>query len=125
MLFDVLFWIYLANTTLLIVHEIDSAYWKEWELFKMPGGAGFFMLLHIPLAAVIIYGFYQVSQQSTAGLIFALLVALGGVLAFVIHFYFIKKGRPEFNTPVSLIILYAILIVSLAQIGITLYLMIA
>jgi len=25
--------LYLANTALLIAHEIDSAYWKEWELF--------------------------------------------------------------------------------------------
>ena len=30
--------LYLANTALLIAHEIDSAYWKEWELFHLPGG---------------------------------------------------------------------------------------
>lgn len=26
-------WLYLANATVLITHEIDSAYWHEWELF--------------------------------------------------------------------------------------------
>ena len=31
--------IYLINATLLIVHEIDSAYWEEWKLFGLPGGA--------------------------------------------------------------------------------------
>jgi hypothetical protein len=45
-MFDLLTWIYLVNATLLIVHEIDSAYWKEWELFKLPGGAGGFVILH-------------------------------------------------------------------------------
>ena len=23
-------WAYLLNSTLIIVHEMDSAYWKEW-----------------------------------------------------------------------------------------------
>ena len=35
---DILFWVYLANAVLLIVHEIGSAYWKEWDLFRLPGG---------------------------------------------------------------------------------------
>ncbi|MHA1463081.1 MAG: DUF6713 family protein, partial [Candidatus Heimdallarchaeota archaeon] len=30
-----MFWLYMVNAVLLILHEIDSAYWKEWELFKM------------------------------------------------------------------------------------------
>ena len=34
---DLLVWLYLTNAVLLINHEIDSAYWKEWELFKLPG----------------------------------------------------------------------------------------
>jgi hypothetical protein len=50
------------NAILLINHEIDSAYWKEWELFKLPGGIGGFLILHFPMllvstlqAAVTIY----------------------------------------------------------------------
>jgi hypothetical protein len=31
---DLLFWLYLVNSVLLINHEIDSAYWKEWDLFN-------------------------------------------------------------------------------------------
>lgn len=26
-------WLYLLNAAALITHEIDSAYWREWELF--------------------------------------------------------------------------------------------
>jgi hypothetical protein len=32
---DLIFWLYLTNAVLLINHEIDSAYWKEWEIFKL------------------------------------------------------------------------------------------
>lgn len=35
---DLLLWLYLTNAVLLINHEIDSAYWKEWDLFRFPGG---------------------------------------------------------------------------------------
>ncbi|MFA9496698.1 MAG: DUF6713 family protein, partial [Candidatus Bathyarchaeota archaeon] len=48
--------IYLINATLLIVHEIDSAYWEEWKLFGLPGGLQGFLLIHIPLIALILYG---------------------------------------------------------------------
>ncbi len=30
--------LYLANATLLVVHELDSVFWREWELFRLPGG---------------------------------------------------------------------------------------
>ena len=46
---DRLLWLYLTNAVLLINHEIDSAYWKEWELFRLPGGIAGFLLLHSPL----------------------------------------------------------------------------
>jgi len=31
MMWQGLLWLYLANAVLLITHEIDSAYWKEWD----------------------------------------------------------------------------------------------
>ena len=31
--------LYVVNATLLICHQIDSAYWREWELLRVPGGA--------------------------------------------------------------------------------------
>ena len=44
-----LFWIYLVNVVLLILHEKDSTYWKEWNLFHLPGGLTGFLLIHFPL----------------------------------------------------------------------------
>jgi hypothetical protein len=121
---EILFWVYLLNAVLLINHEIDSAYWKEWDLFGLPGGITGFLLIHFPLLALILYGLVLVYQFTTAGLILSLALSLGGVFAFTIHSYFVKRGREEFSTPVSRIILIATLFVSLFQLVITLYVLI-
>lgn len=120
---DLLFWLYLVNSVLLINHEIDSAYWKEWDLFRLPGGITGFLIIHFPLLFFILYGLVQVFQRSFTGLIFSLIVCVGGIFAFGIHLFFIKKGREAFNTAISLFILSSVLIVSLVQFAITLYLL--
>ena len=121
---DLLLWLYLANSVLLINHEIDSAYWKEWELFKLPGGPTGFLLLHFPLLLLILLGLILVYRYSSWGLIFSFVLCFGGLFAFAVHTYFLKKGRQEFNRPISKFILVAILIASLVQLAATLYVMI-
>jgi len=122
-MYKILFWLYLFNSVLLINHEIDSAYWKEWDLFKLPGGITGFLVIHLPLVFLILYGLILVCQHSFAGLIFSLVLSFAGVFAFTIHMLFIKKGRNEFKAPISIFILIATLFVSLAQAGITVYLL--
>jgi hypothetical protein len=121
MVSTVLFWLYLINTILLIVHEIDSAFWKEWELFKLPGGIGGFLIMHFPLLFLILYGLVLVAEQSFAGLIVSLVLSAGGIFAFCIHTAFIRKGRHEFNTPISQFILTLMLGVSTIQAAVTIY----
>jgi len=122
-MFQTLSVLYLINAVLLINHEIDSAYWKEWELFNLPGGINLFLILHFPLLFLVLYGLILVYDQSFAGLIVSLIVSLGGLFAFFIHTWFIKKGHHQFKTAVSLFILMSTLIVSLVQGTLTLYLM--
>ena len=119
-MFEILFWLYMVNAVLLITHEIDSAYWKEWRLFKLRGGSTGFMLLHLPLVFLILWGLVLVFQHS--GLVFSLILSLCGIFAFTIHTIFIKKGRDEFKVPVSQFLLIATLCVSLAQAACTIYL---
>jgi hypothetical protein len=112
---DVVFWLYSANATLLIVHEIESAYREEWKLFRLPGGISFFLIVHLPLVFLILYGLVQVEQASLAGKILSLVLALAGIFAFSIHTYFNSRGHPEFKTPISITLLAATLCVSVAQ----------
>jgi hypothetical protein len=116
---NLLIWVYIANSTLLIVHEIDSAYWQEWKLFKLPGGLTLFLVLHIPLAILVLVGLLLVAQGNFAGLIISIVLGLMGIFAFSIHVFFLKRGHPEFKTPVSIFILIATFVLSILQLGVT------
>jgi hypothetical protein len=119
-MFELLLWLYLINAVLLIVHEIDSAYWREWEMFRLPGGVTGFLLLHLPLLFIVLYGLVSIVRQSFLGLFFSFIVCLGGLFAFAIHTYFLRKGGKEFNKPVSKLILILLLLVSIPQLIVTL-----
>ena len=115
----ILFWIYLINATLLITHEIDSAYWEEWRLFGIPGGINTFLLLHLPILFFVLYGLILIYENTLAGLIFSFIVAISGIFAFSIHTYFMQQGRDEFKTTISRLILFSTLIISILQLVIT------
>ena len=116
-----LIWIYVFNAVLLIVHEIDSAYWQEWKLFKLPGGITFFLCLHLPIVFIILYGLLLLYQNTLAGLIISLILGISGIFAFSIHTAFIRRGRSEFKIPVSIAVLVATLFFSILQVIATVY----
>lgn len=122
-MYDTLFWLYLINSILLINHEIDSAYWREWKLFKIPGGITTFLILHFPLLFLVLYGLILVYSRTFGGLVISLIVGCGGLFALLIHTYFIKKGHNEFRKPISIFILVSTGIISIAQILLSIYLM--
>jgi hypothetical protein len=123
-MFRALLWIYLLNAVLLIDHEIDSAYWEEWKLFKLPGGISLFVVLHLPLLAVVLYGLVLVERMAVGGLVISLVLALSGLFAFTIHRIFIRQGHDEFTIPTSQFLLWATVIMSIAQLGVTVYLLV-
>src|SRR3990170_2403138 len=63
--------LYLLNTALLSTHEIDSAFWKEWELFGLPLAAG-------GVFAFAIHGYFILTghREFTLPVSMALLVAI-------------------------------------------------
>jgi hypothetical protein len=122
-MFEVLFWFYLINLVLLILHEMDSTYWKEWNLFHLPGGLTGFLMIHFPLYCLGLYGLVPLSRGIQAGLVYSLVLSLAGLAVFAIHTWFLRKGHPEFNVPASKIILWATLGISLVQAVITVYLL--
>ena len=123
-LWELLFWLYLLNASLLLVHEMDSAYWKEWELFHLPGGLGGFLLIHALLIAVVLYGVHEIAMVTDAAPWFSLGLAGVGLFAFTIHTVFLVKGHDEFRSKVSIGILLATLLVSLLQAAVTVAVMV-
>jgi hypothetical protein len=96
-------------------HEIDSAFWKEWNLFALPGGIQGFLIVNFLLMLVALVGFRNVITGKKSGYYFALLLAGSGILAFSIHLYFIVKGHQEFTLPVSIVTLIIVFFVSMSQ----------
>jgi hypothetical protein len=115
--------LYLANLLLLTTHEIDSAYWQEWNLFGLPGGIQVFLLLNLFVLLLAIIGYRQLLLGARGGVWFSLALAAAGLFAFVVHGYFILAGHPEFTLPASLVVLSLTAIVSVAQIAVALVLL--
>jgi hypothetical protein len=108
-------WLYLVNATLLATHEIDSAFWHEWELFRLPGGIQLFLVLNLLLLLVVFFGFRRVVLWQRGAKAFSFLLAGAGLFAFSIHMIFIAGGDPAFRLPLSVALLFGTLIVSIAQ----------
>lgn len=107
--------LYLLNSALLATHEIDSAYWHEWELFYLPGGITFFLLVNLVLLWIVLLGCFQVIVGGPAARWFSYGLAAAGIFAFTIHMIFLAAGHDQFRTPVSIGLLMVILLVSLTE----------
>jgi len=97
--------LYVVTLALLVVHEIDSAFWREWDLFGLPGGIQPFLVANFALLLPFLYGLVRLSRSPRAGAPFSVALACAGVAAFGIHTYFLLRGRPEFRLPASLAVL--------------------
>lgn len=110
-----LLWLYLLNAAVLVTHEIDSAYWHEWELFGLPGGIQVFLGLNLLLIIVILYGHQALALGRVSGFVLSWVLVGGGLLAVVIHVYFLLQGGGAFRLPASLALLVTTFVLSLAQ----------
>lgn len=97
--------LYIVNATLLLLHEIESAYEKEWEILKLPGKITGFLLLHIPIIILIFYGLIEIEKESTIGLIIGIIMGICGVIPFIVHKIIVRK-KNHFTLLISDAIIY-------------------
>jgi hypothetical protein len=97
--------LYILNATLLLLHEIESAYEKEWELLKLPGKITGFLLLHIPIILLIFYGLLEIEKNTSVGLLFGIILGIGGIIPFLVHKMLVKR-MGHFNLMISNTIIY-------------------
>lgn len=96
------------------MHEIDSAYWHEWQLFGIPGGIQVFLVVNFALLVPFLYGLVRLARDLRAGAAYGIALSLAGLGAFAIHATFLIQGHPEFRLPASLATLGLALCTSLA-----------
>ncbi len=105
--------VYLVNATVVICHEIGSAYWSEWELFRIPGGASVFVALHLIIIPLLLIGLVQIAQHGGLARVISLAIGGAGLLGTVAHLAFLASGDPRFRTRFSIGLIAALGVTSL------------
>jgi hypothetical protein len=95
-----LIFFYILNSTLLLLHEIESGYVKEWEILKLPGRITGFLLFHIPIVFALFYGLYAIIQYPQTQQIISIIAGIAGFIPFLVHKIIVRR-KEYFNMPIS------------------------
>lgn len=90
-----------------IAHQIDAAYWQEWEMFGLPGGIQLNLLMNLALFVPLLAAARHVYARTRHARVCALGVALAVGLILPIHLGFAIAGDRNFALPVSIAVIVA------------------
>lgn len=105
--------VYIVNATLVLVHEIESAYEKEWVILKLPGGLTGFLLMHIPIISLLFFGAIAIDRKMPIGYLLGMISGVGGLLPFLVHKILVKR-KEHFTSGISNIIMYSSIITGIS-----------
>jgi len=106
---------YFLTLCLLVLHQIDAAYWHEWEMFYLPGGVQGYLAFNIIAIPIVILGYKHIVLRSNKAVFFARICAALGLLTFLIHGGFALAGFEQFHLPLSMAIILGCLVASVWQ----------
>ena len=112
--------IVVLNLSLLITHQVDAAYWHEWEMFLIPGGIQFFDIFNLVVFVILLACFISVIQRKKSGFVSSLIIAAVSGVVLPIHTGFALAGFNEFSLPISIAAIIGTFIASLWQLVLTL-----
>ncbi|WP_373889601.1 DUF6713 family protein [Massilia sp. MB5] len=93
---------YFATLLALIVHQIDAAYWHEWDMFGVPGGIQGFLVFNGCAVGALLWGYRSVLLQRPSARIWSKVCGMVGLGTLAIHAAFAFTGRHEFALPLSI-----------------------
>ncbi|WP_409027742.1 DUF6713 family protein [Janthinobacterium sp. SUN098] len=96
---------YFWTMLFLILHQIDAAYWNEWEMFHVPGGVQGFLVFNLAAIAVVLAGYRHVLLATPRAPLYACACAALGAGTFLIHAGFALAGLEQFHLPLSVAII--------------------
>jgi hypothetical protein len=107
------------NLSLVMAHQADAAYWKEWEMFGLPGGIQLFTLFNLAAFMLLLWLFSAVISRKRTGLRGSFLIAALSGVVLPIHAAFALAGFTQFHLPVSIAVIVGTFIVSVWQAALT------
>lgn len=108
--------LYVLNSALLFTHEVDSGFWREWELLRLPGGLAGFLAANFALFVAVQVGFRSVAQRRPSRRVWMVLLGMAGIIAGILHGAFLAAGTPQFREAFSMGLLGVWFVTSIAQI---------
>lgn len=96
---------YFWTMLFLILHQIDAAYWKEWEMFHVPGGVQGFLVFNLAAITLVLVGYRHVLLATPRAVLYACVCAALGVGTCLIHAGFALAGMEQFHLPLSVAII--------------------
>ncbi len=108
-----------CNITMMIAHQIDAAYWHEWEMFGLPGGIQLYNTMNIAIFIAIIAAAVPLFKRSHRGYACSLAIAAAAALILPIHAGFALEGYTQFHLPVSIAIIVGSFVAALLQAWLT------
>ena len=103
------------NLSLVMAHQADAAYWKEWEMFGLPGGIQLFTLFNLAAFLLLLWLFSAVISRKRTGLHGSFLIAGLSGTVFPIHSEFAFAGFTAFHMPVSIAVIIGTFVTSIWQ----------
>lgn len=100
----------LTTLLALILHQIDAAFWQEWDMFHVPGGIQGFLVFNLLAVGFLLHGYRQVLLVRPSARIYAAVCGGTGVATAAIHAGFAAIGRDEFHLPLSVLVLLVCLV---------------
>ena len=107
------------NLALVLTHQVDVAFWREWEMFGLPGGIQLFNALNVVIFVVVLFCFVAVIQRRPSGFRCSLIIALLCASVLPIHAAFALSGFTQFHLPFSVFLIGATFAVSAVQVALT------
>lgn len=110
--------VFTVNIILLILHEMDAIYWKEWRIFGVVDdltGRNGFLFIHIPLFMILL--FTLIYSDAAFGWVVSLFISSFLIVHYFLHRAALAQGL--FDEKASFGIISAMLIVSIFQITVT------
>ena len=89
----------------LILHQVDAAYWREWEMFHVPGGIQGFLVFNLAAIAVVLVGYRHVLLATAQAKLYAGICAALGAGTCLTHAGFALAGLEQFHLPLSVAII--------------------
>jgi hypothetical protein len=107
------------NLAFLITHQVDAAFWHEWDMFGIPGGIQFFDLFNLVAFAVLLACFVTVIQRRRSGYWGSIVILSTSAVVLPIHAGFALAGFTEFHLPVSMLAIAGTFALSVWQLLLT------